>query len=204
MKDKATMSNAAAGTRRYVKLTEAQWVEVEALWAAGAATLTDLSQRYGITERGLQARFARRGIEKGAGAKALAVEVTARVQAEQAADVEDLVVRAKLIRDTTVSAAEKVERMIVASLDAADADPGQIYAAAAKIKLLMNAASTLERIHTLKKVALGINDDGPLNDDLPVLVLRDLSSADIERMRQDQDDAEIIDTDENDVIVEEK
>lgn len=196
------MSNAAAGKRRYTKLTEAQWVEVEALWSAGAATLTDLSQRFGPTERALQARFARRGIEKGAAAAALAIEVTARVHAERAADVEDLTVRARQIGDATYTAAEKVARMVAASLDAAAADPSQTYAAAASIKMLMNAASTLERTHALMKKALGINDDDMNNAELPVLVLRDLSSADIERMRQEEDDdADIVDTDDDNEIV---
>lgn len=202
MKD-ITMSNPAAGKRRYIKLPEDRWIEIEALWSAGAATLTELSQRFGVTERTLQARFARRGIEKGAAAAALAIEVTARVQAERAADVEDLVERARVIRDATYTAAEKVERMIVASLDAAATDPGQTYAAAASIKMLANAAAALERLHGLKKSALGINDDDMNNAELPVLLLRDLSSADIERMRQEEDDdADIADTDENDVIVE--
>ncbi|KMO43603.1 hypothetical protein VQ03_07635 [Methylobacterium tarhaniae] len=201
-KDNITMSIAAASKRRYVVLRADQWREVEALWEAGDATLPELSQRFGVTERTLQAHFAKHGTVKGSAAKALAVKVTARVQAEQAADVEDLVERAKVIRDATYTAAEKVERMIVASLDAAAADPGQTYAAAASVKMLANAAAALERLHALKKSALGINDDDMTNADLPVLVLRDLSSADIERMRQEEDDdADIVDTDDDNEIV---
>lgn len=201
-----SMSNAAAGKRRYTKLSEDRWVEVEALWSAGAATLTDLSQRFGPTERALQARFARRGIEKGAAAAALAIEVTARVQAERAADVEGLTTKARQIGDATYAAAEKVERMIVASIDAAAADPGQIYAAAARVKMLTNAAAALERLYALKRKSLGINDDDMTNADLPVLVIQDLSKDAIERIQRghDTDDADFADTDENDVIVEEK
>ncbi len=40
-----------------------------------SATLPELAHRTGVTERGLQARFARRGIEKGEAAKVLAAQV---------------------------------------------------------------------------------------------------------------------------------
>ncbi|WP_288583008.1 hypothetical protein [uncultured Methylobacterium sp.] len=180
------MSIAAPSKRSYVKLPENEWAEVEALWAAGSATLAELSQRYGVTERGLQAHFAKHGTVKGASAKALAVQVNARVQAAQEADVEDLAERAKIIRDTTYAAASKTEKMLAATLDAADADPSQIYAAAAKIKMLMNAAATLERLHALKRSALGINDDTLVSDEMPALQIVNLTAEAIAEMRREQ------------------
>jgi len=180
------MSITAAPKRRYVQLPENEWAEVEALWEAGSATLPELSHRYGVTQRTLQARFARRSVEKGASAKALAVQVNARVQAAQEADVEDLAERAKLIRDTTYAAASKTEKMLAATLDAADADPSQIYAAAAKIKMLMNAAATLERLHALKRSALGINDDTLVSDEIPTLQIVNLTAEAVAAMRREQ------------------
>lgn len=185
--------NAQPMKRRYVRLADDQWAEAEAAWASGSATLPELAHRFGVTERGLQARFAKRGIEKGEAAKALAAQVVARVKEEQAADVETLVERAATIRETTYAHAAKVERMIVDRLDAAAADPSQTFAAAAAIKMLTNAASALERLHSLKRSALGISDDDVSDDEMPVLLIRDMTRGEIEDMRRKQDEEDALD-----------
>ncbi|MGU3362771.1 hypothetical protein ACLBWX_20805 [Methylobacterium sp. M6A4_1b] len=178
--------------RRYVKLTEAEWAEAEAAWASGAVSLPELSHQFGTTERGLQARFARRGIEKGEAAKALAAQVVARVAEEHASQVSTLAERATTIREATYAHAVKVEGMIVARLDAAAADPAQTFAAAAAIKMLTNAASALERLHSLKRSALGISDDDVNDDEIPVLVIRDMTNTEIEDMRNKQDEEDAL------------
>lgn len=178
--------------RRYTRLNEAEWAEAEAAWASGAVSLPELSHRFGTTERGLQARFARRGIEKGEAAKALAAQVIARVAEEQVSQVSTLAERAATIREVTYANAAKVERAIMDRLDAAAADPAQTFAAAAAIKMLTNAASALERLHSLKRSALGISDDDVNDDEIPVLVIRDMTDREIEDMRNKQDEEDAL------------
>ncbi|MCK2057195.1 hypothetical protein [Methylobacterium sp. 37f] len=179
--------------RRYTRLADDQWAEAETAWASGSATLPELAHRFAVTERGLQARFAKRGIEKGQSAKALAVQVAARVMEEQAAQVETLAERAQTIREVTYSNAAKVERAIMDRLDAAAADPSQTFAAAAAIKMLTNAAAALERLHSLKRSALGISDDDVSDDEMPVLLIRDMTRGEIEDMRRKQDEEDALD-----------
>lgn len=174
--------------RRYVRLTEDQWAEAEAAWTSGAASLPELVHRFGVTERGLQARFAKHGLEKGQAAKALAAQVVARVKKEQESEAGTLTKRARAIRETTYENAAKIERMIVERLDAAAADPEQTYAAAAAVKMLTNAAAALERLHALKRNALGITDQDTNADEVPVLVIRNLSDVEVASIRQRQDD----------------
>ncbi|KAB1068554.1 hypothetical protein [Methylobacterium planeticum] len=181
--------------RRYIKLTEDRWAEVEALWSSGSATLPELAHRFGVTERGLQAHFSKLGLEKGSAAKALAAQVVSRVRAEREAQVDTLAERALAIGQTTYDHAAKVERMIVDRLDAAAADPDQTFAAAAAVKMLTNAAAALERLHTLKRSALGITDDDMNSDEAPVLVIRNLTQVQIDMMRQKQDEEDAFDGD---------
>lgn len=184
--------------RRYVKLTEAEWAEAEAAWASGSTSLPELAHRFGATERALQAHFAKRGLEKGQAAKALAAQVVARVQKAQEADADTLTERALTIRETTYDNAAKIERMIVERLDAAAADPDQTYAAAAAVKMLTNAAAALERLHALKRNALGITDEDMKTDEVPVLVIRNLSDAEVASIRQRQDDEDAFENDVSD------
>ena len=174
--------------RRYAKLTEDQWAKAEAAWSSGSATLPMLAHQFGISERGLQSRFAKRGLEKGESAKALAARVVARVRQEHAEQADTLTERALAIRETTYRNAAKIERAIMDRLDAAAADPDQTFKAAAAIKMLTNAASALERLHTLKRSALGITDEDLKSDEVPVLVIHNLTEAQISTLRQRQDD----------------
>ncbi|MCP1557273.1 UNVERIFIED_ORG: hypothetical protein J2W75_003911 [Methylorubrum zatmanii] len=186
---------ALSAKRRYVRLSEDQWAEAEAAWTSGSASLPELAHRFGATERALQAHFAKLGLEKGSAAKTLAAKVAVRVKEQQESDVGTLTERALTIRETTYSYATKIERMIVERLDAAAADPDQVYAAAASVKMLTNAAAALERIHTLKRSALGITDEDMNTDEVPVLVIKNLSDIEVASIRQRQSDEDEFDND---------
>ena len=186
------MSDQKSAKRRYQKLTPAVWAEIEALWATGEPTLAELAHRYGVTTRALQARFSKRGLVKGAAASALAIAVKERVLGQALPDEDDLVRRARDVRETAYSSAVRLEAMLVACLDAATKDPSATFAAAAQVKMIGTAAQAIERLHGLKRVALGLTDDSHMNDDLPVLAIADLTEEEIVAMRsQDDDDADI-------------
>lgn len=112
---------------------------------------------------------------------------------DQEAQVDNLTQRALKIRESTFDSATKVERMILERLDAAAADPTQTYAAAVAVKMLGNAAAALERLHTLKRNALGITDDHMNDDEMPTLVIRNLTNAQIVAMRQKQEEEDVFD-----------
>lgn len=195
-REKESMTvTALSAKRRYVRLSEDQWAEAEAAWTSGSASLPELAHRFGATERALQAHFAKLGLEKGSAAKTLAAKVAVRVKEQQESDVGTLTERALTIRETTYSYATKIERMIVERLDAAAADPDQVYAAAASVKMLTNAAAALERIHTLKRSALGITDEDINTDEVPVLVIKNLSDIEVASIRQRQSDEDEFDND---------
>ncbi|MDF9790854.1 UNVERIFIED_ORG: hypothetical protein M2438_001348 [Methylobacterium sp. SuP10 SLI 274] len=195
-REKESMTvTALSAKRRYVRLSEDQWAEAEAAWTSGSASLPELAHRFGATERALQAHFAKLGLEKGSAAKTLAAKVAVRVKEQQESDVGTLTERALTIRETTYSYATKIERMIVERLDAAAADPDQVYAAAASVKMLTNAAAALERIHTLKRSALGITDEDMNTDEVPVLVIKNLSDIEVASIRQRQSDEDEFDND---------
>jgi hypothetical protein len=56
------------------------------------------------------------------------------------------------------------------------------------MKMLSLAASTLERLHELKKTATGLDKDPDIGKELPVLTFRDLSKEDLERIQADHEE----------------
>lgn len=172
----------------YVRLSPAAWAQVEAEWQSGEFTLAVLADKHGVTTRAIQLHIAKRGIVKGEAAKAIALDVKARVFAATLPDADAAADRALRIREATFRNAEIVEAMILERLEGAAADPTTTFAASAAIKMLANAAQALERLHALKKTALGLGDDDHLNADLPTLALIDLSAEEITELQGDDDD----------------
>ncbi|CAO4151917.1 hypothetical protein [Methylorubrum extorquens] len=195
-----TVSAASPAKRPYARLKPAEWAEIEELWASGAATLAELSNRYGISARALQLRFAKNKIVKGATAAALGAQVRARVKVSVLADADDLAQRAVAIRENAYQGALRIERLLVSALDEATADPSKLFALAATAKATALAAQTLERLHSLKRSALGLTDESSLDDDLPFLQILDLTSKEIEAMREDAEDADDVPEEDNDVV----
>jgi hypothetical protein len=65
--------------RKYKRLAAAEWAEARGLWETGEATLEELSLRFGITERALQAHFRKHSTIKGSKAKEVAAALAAPV-----------------------------------------------------------------------------------------------------------------------------
>lgn len=195
-----TVPAASPVKRPYARLGPAQWAEIEELWATGSATLAELSNRYGVSGRAMQMRFAKHGIVKGASATALGAQVRATVKATVLADPDDLAQRAVAIRENAFQGAVRIEQLLLSALDEAAGDSSKMFAFAATAKAAALAAQTLERLHSLKRSALGITDESSLGDDLPVLKILDLTSKEIESMRKEDDDADDAPEEENEVV----
>lgn len=174
--------------RAYARLSPTTWAEIDALWSTGEPTLAELADRYGVTTRALQSHFSKRGVVKGSAAKALATKITERVLTAALPDEDATTQRALEVRESAYANAVMIEAMIVDRLRTAAADPTTTFATSASVKMLGVAAAALERLHGLKRAALGLNDDSLLDDDLPVLILHDLSAEEIAEMHKAQND----------------
>ena len=178
-------------TRKYTRLPPAVWAEIRALWETGEPTLAELSERYGVSTRTLQAHFEKHGTVKGSKAREIAAAIKEEVFGEMLDDPDLKLKRAKQTREAAYRNAVVVENLVMAQLQDAQKDPASAYKAAAAIKMLSLAAATLERTHTLKWTALGLDRDSALSDELPVLILQDLTKKEIEQMRASQTEDDV-------------
>jgi DNA-binding transcriptional regulator YdaS (Cro superfamily) len=141
--------------RKYIRLNPATWAEIESLWQVGEVTLAELSDRYGVSQRALQAHFHKHRIVKGEKSAAIAAAVKEEVFKEELDDTDLTVMRAKDVREAAYTNAVMVESLIMGQLQAVQKDPSQVLKAASAVKMLSLAAAGLERLHDLKWKALG-------------------------------------------------
>jgi len=94
-----------------------------------------------------------------------------------------LFLRAKETREAAYTNAAIVEGLVMAQLALAQKDPTQASKAGPAMKVLSLAASALERLHATKLSALGLDEESPLADEMPVLTFRDLTKEELEAFK---------------------
>jgi hypothetical protein len=178
------MTAEATDRRRYRRLLPAQEAELAALWEAGATTADDLAARFGMSRRGVQAALARLGAKKGAAAAAITKAISARILAETVPAHPDLAVRTREAREAAYQNAAELESMAMQA--AREAAAGELVAAAALLRALDLAASVLARTRTVRWAALGLDGRGLPDGDVPTLVVKQMTAAEVAEMRRAQ------------------
>lgn len=187
---KGRKGSMTSGKRKYTRLLPSQWAEIAAYWESGDHSLAELSESYGVSTRAIQDHLSKLGCKKGAKAAEMAAAAKEQVFRAELGDQDTIVARARETRERTYSNATRIEDLIMAQLELAQKDPAQAYKAAAAIKMLSLAASAVERLHDTKSRVLGVDKDSLLPDELPVLTIRDLTSAEIEALQKPLEDGE--------------
>lgn len=174
--------------RKYRRLTPAEWAEARALWESGETVLQELSVRFGVSERALQAHFAKHSTLKGSKAKELAAAVQETVFADIFEDPAAARAKGRQARTATYENATKIEGLIMGQLAEAQKDPANAHRALSALRALALATQALERAHSMKWASLGLDK---LEDaqELPVLPIIDYSEAQIEEIRRKQREA---------------
>jgi hypothetical protein len=176
--------------RKYQRLPPSTWAEICAEWEIGDVTLDELSDRFGVNTRTLQVHFSKHAVVKGSKAAQLASSVKEELFKLELNGKNDLTHRAKETREAAYKNAVTVESLIMAQLDLAQKDPSQAFRAASAVKLLSLAAAGLERLHSLKWSALGLDRDAGVSNEMPVLIFRDLSDQEIKAIQGGDDGSE--------------
>jgi hypothetical protein len=170
--------------RKYVRLSPSKWAELRAYWESGDYGLAELSDKYGVSQRAIQTHLKKLGSAKGLKAAEMAVVVRKEVFEEVLGHPDALVSRAKETREAAYTNAATVESLVMAQLELAQKDPTQAFKAATALKMLSLAAGVLERVQGVKLRALGLDKESALSDEMPMLIMRDLSKEEIEGLRE--------------------
>lgn len=198
-----------APRRRYVRLSPEQWAEARAAWLTGGVTGDQLALRYGCSLRSIQVHMAQHKAEKGSAIAARAAEVEARVLSEALPATDDLATRIRQTREDTYANAAAIQQLVMSNVQLAQ-DPTTALGAVAALRALDLAAAALGRTQRVRWLALGLDKAVPTTDELPELVVREMTAAEIAAVRDQQhrDDAELgvgqsLDDDEDDDRVQE-
>lgn len=170
------------------KLTEAKWTEAEALWSTGEFQLAELSERFGVRPETLSRRFKKNGVKKGEMPVAEAVK-----EAVTAAVVDDATVLIARVRETKEEHykwAKIISGMAMKEVASASKEGKAIASAHPNLKALQTCMQIVDQGYKSRASILGIDGEEDELDQIPELVVSELSQEQIEEMRvaQEQDE----------------
>lgn len=187
------------------RLTPAEWAQIKDLWELGTADAAQICSQFNIKPDTLAKRIKRAGIRRGSRAHEVAKATTAG--AVKAAE--------KSAEQLTAERREKIDKIRAESGQWQDILARQAMALIAKAKQEDRPFSTEEKnlkaLEKAQKIVINarierfslLDAHEEVDDrELPQLVIRDLTDAEIKSKRdaQEADDAEIIDEDDENAI----
>lgn len=191
------MTKAAKGPTSN-RLTSKQWAEAEALWESGLVTYEDLRKRFGLAQSSFERHFKRKNIIKGAKAIATRKKVDEKLEAEAVDEAAVLAARIRETKEQHYTMANNLGKLIWSEVLEAKRDKKPVAVALNNIKALREAVASLAIVRAEKWSVLGLDRPDAVDpDELPELVISELTAEQIEKLRSrdeiDIDDLEGLD-----------
>lgn len=180
------------------RLTPAEWAQIKDLWELGTADATEICARFKIKPDTLAKRIKRAGIRRGSRAHEVAKANTAATVKAAEKTAEELTAERKVKIEKTKSEhlqwTEILARQAMALIAKAKQEDRPFSSEDKNLKALERAMKIVATARDERFTLLDAHDE--VDDrELPQLVIRDLTAAEIKARRdaQESDDAEILD-----------
>lgn len=157
------------------------------MWKAGAASLTDLEEKFKKDRSTLIRLFKSEGAVKGETAEEAKKKVEEAVAQTLVSDATVLAERIKSTKEESYKIATVIQRTVGALIAKAKQENRSFATLANDMKALQLAANTVKIAREERYVSLGIHKDDEHDDKpLPELEIRELTLDDIKKMHQAQ------------------
>lgn len=165
------------------RLTPAEWAIIEEMWASGAVTLDQLAEQFLCNPTFLSRELSKRGVKKGVKSKELAAAATERVR-ETLIDVH--AEKIKRIADTKsehYTFAQTLAKLTYQIVANAIKERRQLSSVRDDIRTLKDAITTIAIARDERFRVLGLDKDQDLGDEVPTLIVREMTGAEITAIR---------------------
>jgi hypothetical protein len=187
------------------RLTPAEWAQIKDIWELGTDDAKGICTRFGIKPSTLQKRIQRAGLRRGSRAHEVAKVATEATKKAVEKTAEEITAerRAKIEKTKTehLQWTEILAKQAMALIAKAKAEDRPFSTEDKNLKALERAMKIVVAARDERYTLLDAHDEVD-DKELPQLVIRDLTDAEIKAKRdaQEADDAEIIDENDDQAI----
>ncbi|CCG43280.1 helix-turn-helix domain-containing protein [Magnetospirillum molischianum] len=180
------------------KLTPEQWAEAQTLWEIGNLTLDELAEKFGVDRSTMYRRFKTAGVERGAKAGQVAEKVQQQILDETAAAAAEealkLAARKKATKEDCYAWIEQIQKATMAEIVKAARDKTPFGVIKGNLQALEKAMNVIASGRRERFELLGLDREEMAPDDLPDLLIRELTADEIHQLQSsDEDDFDEMD-----------
>lgn len=184
--------------KRVPRLGESAWQEIAAKYRTGNYTIGELAKEYKVSTSTIHNQFKARKVEKGSAAKEM-TKIIAAKESEKVAEIASEFAIKKLQRieetkEESYESARMISKLITGRIVKAIKDKREIATEENNIRVLANAAKALSITRKERFEILDIQENDGDDDDLPKIIVEDLSEVEISQLRAQKENDDTNDT----------
>lgn len=175
-----------------IRLSPADWATIEEMWASGTVTLEQLAEQFLVNPSFLSRELSRRGVKKGIKSRELAAAATEKVR-ETLVDVHaQKMKRVAETKDEHYQFAQTLAKLTFQIIANKVKNKQSINGARDDIRTIKDAMTAISIARDERFRVLGLDRDENTGDEIPALIVTEMTAAEIEaiRNRHEGDSAE--------------
>lgn len=170
-----------------VRLTAADWATIEEMWASGTVTLEQLAEQFLVNPSFLSRELSKRGVKKGIKSKELAAAATEKVR-ETLVDVHaQKMKRVAETKDEHYQFAQTLAKLTFQIIANKVKNKQSIHGARDDIRTIKDAMTAISIARDERFRVLGLDRDENTGDEIPALIVTEMTAAEIEAIRNRHD-----------------
>lgn len=161
--------------RSWTRFTPAEWEEAKAMWEMGAATLEDIAKKFNKSVPGLSRRFSKEGIERGCKKHLINDQINKEITDANTRNLRKMI----QTKEDHYAWSEVIAKMAMTEVINARKSQKPLGAIMPALKTLATAAKILSSTRVERWEILGLNKEIEDPQDLPQLVIAELTPEQI-------------------------
>jgi hypothetical protein len=169
------------------RLSAADWATIEEMWASGTVTLEQLAEQFLVNPTFLSRELSKRGVKKGIKSRELAAAATEKVR-ETLVDVHaQKMKRVAETKDEHYQFAQTLAKLTFQIIANKVKNKQSIHGARDDIRTIKDAMTAISIARDERFRVLGLDRDENTGDEIPALIVTEMTAAEIEAIRNRHD-----------------
>ncbi len=156
------------------------------MWASGDYTLDELSEKFEITPGALHRRFKKDGVEKGEAKQKLQEAISQSLESKANQKAAELMEMASQVKELHLKGTQSLSKRLLYEIKTATENKVPLASIRDDIRAIQDASKTLQVNYQTVERILKLDREETPDDEIPDLVVRRMTDADVQRLRDEQ------------------
>lgn len=183
---KVEIEETAEAPAKQSRLTPREYAAAKTMWQSGDYSLSEISNKVGVTTTALSRRFKRDGVKKGSYADKTAAAVQKSIERTAAAQAEELSAYAHDLKMNALKAIDLFNKKAYADVAKAVRDGTSVGERLTDLKALAEASKIISQNYTTGANILGLDRELDEGDQLSELRIKIMTEDDVLELREQQ------------------